>query len=173
MDSIWPAFLSDRSSGQWLSYRPSSQLKTGLLRLDIPVGQRRAYMPLVTIDLVEGRSDEQLALLADTVYEVEHEVFAAPEDDRYIIITEHKPGRIFLGSTGLGYQRSPAAMVIRFTQQNRNREQKEALYRALCDRLHDAIGLRPEDLIVSIVANEIEDWSFGMGRAQFLTGELE
>jgi phenylpyruvate tautomerase PptA (4-oxalocrotonate tautomerase family) len=129
-------------------------------------------MPLVHIDLEEGRSDEQLALIADTVYKVEHEVFAAPEDDRYIIIDEHKSGRMFLGSTGLGYQRSSNAMVIRFTQQNRNREQKEALYRSLAEQLHDAIDLRPEDLIVAIVANEIEDWSFGMGRAQFLSGDL-
>lgn len=129
-------------------------------------------MPLVQIDLEEGRPNEQLALLAETVYKVEREVFDAPEDDRYIIINEHKPGRIFLGSTGLGYQRSSDAMVIRFTQQNRDREQKEALYRALAEQLHDAIGLRPEDLVVSVVANEIEDWSFGMGRAQFLTGEL-
>ncbi|MCW2672421.1 MAG: 4-oxalocrotonate tautomerase [Frankiales bacterium] len=129
-------------------------------------------MPLVRIDLIEGRSAEQLAVLADTVYDVERDVFAAPDDDRYIIITEHKPGRMILGSTGLGYQRSPEAMVIQFTEQGRDREQKEALYRTLAERLHDAIGLRGEDLIVSVVANKGEDWSFGLGHAQFLTGEL-
>jgi phenylpyruvate tautomerase PptA (4-oxalocrotonate tautomerase family) len=129
-------------------------------------------MPLVRVDLVEGRSDEQLATLAETIYEVEREVFAAPEDDRYIMITEHKPGRMFLGSTGLGYRRSSEAMVIQITEQNRSRAQKEALYQSLADRLQDTIGLRPEDLIVSIVASTLEDWSFGLGRAQFLTGEL-
>jgi phenylpyruvate tautomerase PptA (4-oxalocrotonate tautomerase family) len=129
-------------------------------------------MPLVHIDLVEGRSDEQLAVLADTVYQAERDVFSAPEDDRYIIITEHKPGRMFLGSTGLRYQRSPEAIVIQITEQNRNRDQKEALYRTLAEQLRDTIGLRPEDLIVSIVASTLEDWSFGLGHAQFLTGEL-
>jgi phenylpyruvate tautomerase PptA (4-oxalocrotonate tautomerase family) len=54
-------------------------------------------MPLVHIDLVEGRSDEQLAEIADTVYRAERDVFSAPEDDRYIIITEHKPGRTQAG----------------------------------------------------------------------------
>ncbi len=129
-------------------------------------------MPLARVDLVEGRSDEQLAVLADTIYQVERDVFSAPEDDRYVVITEHRPGRMFLGSTGLGYQRSADAMVIQITEQNRDRDQKEALYRALAERLHAAIGLRPEDLIVSIVASTPEDWSFGLGRAQFLTGEL-
>jgi phenylpyruvate tautomerase PptA (4-oxalocrotonate tautomerase family) len=130
-------------------------------------------MPLAHVDLVEGRSDEQLAVLADTIYQVERDVFSAPEDDRYIIITEHKPGRMFLGNTGLGYQRSSEAMVIQITEQNRDRDQKEALYRTLAERLQAAIGLRPEDLIVSIVASTLEDWSFGLGRAQFLTGELK
>jgi phenylpyruvate tautomerase PptA (4-oxalocrotonate tautomerase family) len=129
-------------------------------------------MPLVRIDVIGGRSEEQLSLLADTVYQVERDVFAAPEDDRYIIITEHKPGRMILGSTGLGYQRSPEAMVIQFTEQGRDRAQKEVLYRTLAERLQDAIGLRGEDLIVSVVANKSEDWSFGLGHAQFITGEL-
>jgi hypothetical protein len=31
----------------------------------------------------------------------------------------------------------------------------------------------PADLIVSITENDDEDWSFGHGRAQFLTGELQ
>lgn len=129
-------------------------------------------MPLVRIDLIKGRSEEQLATLADTVYQVERDVFAAPEDDRYIIIHEHEPGRMVIGSTGLGYQRTSEAMVIQFTEQGRDRDQKEALYRTLAERLQASIGLRPEDLIVSVVANKPEDWSFGIGRAQFLTGEL-
>jgi hypothetical protein len=80
---------------------------------------------------------------------------------RFGFITEHRPGRMILGSTGLSYQRSPEAMVIQFTEQGRDREQKEALYRTLAERLHDAIRLRAEDLIVSVVANKSEDWSFG------------
>jgi phenylpyruvate tautomerase PptA (4-oxalocrotonate tautomerase family) len=79
---------------------------------------------------------------------------------------------MFLGSTGLGYQRSSEAIVIQITEQNRDSDQKEALYRTLAEQLHAAIGLRPEDLIVSVVASKLEDWSFGLGRAQFLTGEL-
>jgi len=33
-------------------------------------------------------------------------------------------------------------------------------------------GLSPSDVVVSIVTTTDEDWSFGNGRAQFLTGEL-
>ena len=46
-------------------------------------------MPLVRIDVKEGRSPEQLRRLADVVQEVMLEVFDAPDRDRYQIITVH------------------------------------------------------------------------------------
>ena len=33
-------------------------------------------------------------------------------------------------------------------------------------------GVGPEDIMVSCIENNDGDWSFGFGRAQFLTGEL-
>jgi phenylpyruvate tautomerase PptA (4-oxalocrotonate tautomerase family) len=129
-------------------------------------------MPLVRIDLLEGRTDDELRLIADTVQDCMLDVFAAPPGDRYQIITEHRPGRMFLEDTGLGIERSAQQMVIQVTQQGRTREQKQALYAALAQRLSQRAGLRPEDLVVSVVESTGEDWSFGLGRAQFLTGEL-
>lgn len=32
--------------------------------------------------------------------------------------------------------------------------------------------MRKEDVVVSLIVNSDEDWSFGLGKAQFLTGEL-
>ncbi|MFT8885231.1 MAG: tautomerase family protein, partial [Acetobacter papayae] len=45
-------------------------------------------------------------------------------------------------------------------------------YRLLAEKLEQACGLAPADLMVSIIQNADEHWSFGLGRAQFLTGEL-
>ncbi len=129
-------------------------------------------MPLVRIDVIEGRSDEQIKRLADTVQEVMLEVFAAPARDRYQVIHEHRPGRVIAEDTGLGLQRSDGVVIIQVTQQGRDESQKKALYAALAERLEAQAGVRPEDLIVSIVANTSADWSFGLGRAQFLEGDL-
>lgn len=129
-------------------------------------------MPLVRIDLVEGRTDAQVRALADTVQQVMLDVFAAPERDRYQVIHEHKLGRIIAEDTGLGFERTDGVVLIQVTQQGRDGEQKKALYRALADRLEAEAGVRPEDLIVSVVANTSADWSFGLGRAQFLEGDL-
>jgi phenylpyruvate tautomerase PptA (4-oxalocrotonate tautomerase family) len=129
-------------------------------------------MPLVRIDVIEGRSDEEIKQLADTVQEVMIDVFAAPERDRYQVIHEHRPGRLIAEDTGLGITRTEAVVVIQVTEQSRDDSQKRALYAALGSALEARVGLRPEDLIVSVVANTFADWSFGLGRAQFLDGEL-
>ena len=129
-------------------------------------------MPLVRIDVQAGRTPDQLRRLADTVQEVMLDVFAAPPGDRYQIITEHAVGHIIAEDTGLGLERSDGVTVIQIFQQGRNAEQKQAAYEQLAKRLDAAALVRPEDLIVSVMANEREDWSFGLGRAQFLTGEL-
>ena len=129
-------------------------------------------MPLVRIALIEGRSDDEVKQLADTVQRVMVDVFAAPERDRYQLIHEHRPGRLIAEDTGLGMTRSEAVVVIQVTEQGRDESQKKALYAALARALEARVGLRPEDLIVSIVANTSADWSFGLGRAQFLDGDL-
>ena len=63
-------------------------------------------------------------------------------------------------------------MFIQIFQQGRNAEQKQVVYAALAEMLEKECGVKGEDLIVSCVRNEKEDWSFGMGKAQFLDGDL-
>ena len=49
--------------------------------------------------------------------------------------------------------------------------QKTTLYTKLVEELK-TYGIAQNDNVVSIVTNSDVDWSFGNGRAQFLTGEL-
>jgi phenylpyruvate tautomerase PptA (4-oxalocrotonate tautomerase family) len=128
-------------------------------------------MPLVRIDVIEGRSDEQITALSDAVQQVMIDTFAAPELDKYQVIHEHRPGRIRALDTGLGFARTDNIVLIQVTQQGRSTAQKQAMYAALSERL-EKIGVAPTDLIISVVENTKADWSFGMGRAQFLTGDL-
>nr|WP_276607359.1 tautomerase family protein [Kocuria sediminis] len=130
-------------------------------------------VPLVRIDVTENRrTPEQLRALADVVQDVMLDTFAAPPRDRYQIITEHRPGQIIAEDTGLGLTRTDDLVVVQVVQQGRSEAQKQAMYRALADRLEQRTGLDPQDLIVSVTENTREDWSFGRGVAQFLTGEL-
>jgi hypothetical protein len=88
------------------------------------------------------------------------------------IITQHEPYELICEDTGLGLQRSDALVIIQIFQQGRSKETKSVTFAELGARLGAEAGLRGEDLIITCSGNMKEDWSFGMGRAQFLTGEL-
>jgi hypothetical protein len=88
------------------------------------------------------------------------------------IITQHDVGELICEDTNLGISRSDDLLVIQIFQQGRTAATKQATYAALSEALGREAGLRGEDLIVSCSGNTKEDWSFGFGRAQFLTGEL-
>ena len=129
-------------------------------------------MPLVRIDVVEGRGPDELRRLADVVQEVLEEVFAAPPRDRYQVVDEHPARNLILHDTGLGFERTDGRVLVQVFQQGRSEEQKKALYARLAERLDAECGVAPTDLVVSVAANSREDWSFGLGRAQFLEGDL-
>jgi phenylpyruvate tautomerase PptA (4-oxalocrotonate tautomerase family) len=129
-------------------------------------------MPLVRIDIQEGRTPDEFRKLADTIQDVMLDVFGAPPRDRYQIITEHPEGHIIAEDTGLGFERSHGIVIIQIFQQGRSTEQKVAAYAELAKRLEAECGVRPEDLIISVNANRHVDWSFGLGQAQFLEGTL-
>lgn len=129
-------------------------------------------MPLVRTTMQEGRTPQQKRLLADIVQDVMLELFAAPPGDRYQIVEALPVGGIIAEDTGLGLERSDGVVILHITQQGRGEEQKQAIYAELSARLAAAGLVREDDLIISVVENGHEDWSFGRGRAQFLTGEL-
>lgn len=129
-------------------------------------------MPLLRFDLIEGRSDAELQALLDAAHSAMLAAFKVPEGDRYQIVHEHKPSRMIVEDTGLGIPRTRNVVFLQVTTRPRPRAQKGLFYRLLVEELQARCGIAPSDVVVSMVSNTDEDWSFGHGRAQFLTGEL-
>ena len=129
-------------------------------------------MPLLTFDLLAGRSPEQVTTLLDAAHDAVVSAFGVPERDRYQIVHEHPETHFVVQDTGLGLERSRDVVVVQMTSRPRSQEQKEAFYRLLVENLQRRCGIAPTDVMVSIRENTDADWSFGEGRAQFLTGEL-
>ena len=129
-------------------------------------------MPLLRFDLIAGRSDEELKTLLDAAHRAMLAAFKVPERDRYQIVHEHKEGQMIVEDTGLGIPRTDKVVLVSVTSRPRTRKQKEDFYRLLCEEFRRSCGIAPSDVMVSIVENTDDDWSFGLGRAQFLTGEL-
>jgi phenylpyruvate tautomerase PptA (4-oxalocrotonate tautomerase family) len=129
-------------------------------------------MPLLRIDLYEGRSDAELKALLDAVHRAMLAAFKVPERDRYQIVHEHRPASMIMEDTGLGIPRTEKFICIQVTTRPRTREEKELFYRLVVEELGKACGIAPTDAMINMVTCQDEDWSFGLGRAQFLTGEL-
>lgn len=129
-------------------------------------------MPLLRFDLIEGRSEEDLKTLLDAAHGAMLEAFGVPARDRYQIVHEHKASRMIVEDTGLGIPRTEKVVMLQVTTRPRGRAKKEAFYRLLCEALERDCGIASSDVMVSCVENSDEDWSFGLGRAQFLTGDL-
>ena len=129
-------------------------------------------MPLIRVDMIEGRSTDQIKTLLDTIHRTVIAAFKVPQRDRYQVVHEHPPSHLIVEDTGLGIARTRNCVVIQVTTRPHERDAKECFYKLLVDELETACGLAPSDVVVSIVTNSDEDWSFGNGRAQFLTGEL-
>jgi phenylpyruvate tautomerase PptA (4-oxalocrotonate tautomerase family) len=129
-------------------------------------------MPLLRFDLIEGRSEIELKALLDAAHRAMLAAFGVPPRDRYQIVTQHPRSHMIIEDTSLGIERTNKLVVVQVTTRKRKKKQKEEFYRLLCEELERACGIKPSDVMVTMVENGDEDWSFGLGRAQFLTGEL-
>ncbi|NGZ76666.1 tautomerase family protein [Saccharibacillus alkalitolerans] len=129
-------------------------------------------MPLLRFDVQEGRSPEDLKKLLDSAHEAMVEALGVPASDRYQIVHQHPAHELVIEDTGLGYPRTRDIVVISVVSKTRTTEQKQRLYALLAEYLRRDCGIAPTDLIVSIAENGEADWSFGMGKAQFVEGLL-
>jgi phenylpyruvate tautomerase PptA (4-oxalocrotonate tautomerase family) len=129
-------------------------------------------MPLLRIDVIEGRSEAELKKLLDAIHRAMLGAFNVPERDRYQIVHEHPSTKMKVEDTGLNIPRTAGVILVQVTTRPRTRLEKQNFYELLCQELNRCCGVKPSDVVVSITQNADEDWSFGYGRAQFLTGEL-
>jgi phenylpyruvate tautomerase PptA (4-oxalocrotonate tautomerase family) len=129
-------------------------------------------MPLVRIDINQGRSPQGLQQLSRGIHDAILAEYGIPERDYFHILTEHPAGQIVAQDAGLGFERTSDVVMIQiFTQGGRSQEAKQSLFAAVAAKLGE-LGIAGENVFIGYVENTAGDWSFGYGRAQYITGEL-
>lgn len=123
-------------------------------------------MPLIRISLKRGKSRDHIQAILDGVYDATRATFNVPENDRFMLVHQHEDGEFVYGSGFLGIERTDDLVIIQITAAGRTLAQKKALYQDIARRLADKPGLRPQDIFISLVGVQREDWSFGNGEAQ-------
>jgi 4-oxalocrotonate tautomerase len=126
-------------------------------------------MPLVRIDLLEGKTPEYRERVGQLVYRAMTETLNVPQNDRFQVITEHDKAGLQFDRTYLGIQRSDDCIFVQITlNAGRTIEAKQRFYKAVADGLHEQLKLRREDVLINLVEVRKEDWSFGNGEAQYV-----
>ena len=123
-------------------------------------------MPLVTINILEGRPESYAKAIADAVNRAVIETMGFPEDDRYQVINE-------CAQHGLQYQDRTEERVMMHLVMRAGRADsaKKAFYARVVEYLADDPGIAPENVLISITENHDIDWSFHSGLAQFVPDE--
>jgi 4-oxalocrotonate tautomerase len=127
-----------------------------------------AWMPLVRISLREGKTEGYRKALGDGVHRALVEAMDAPAQDRFQVITEHPASGLIYDPSYLGVQRTDNIVMVQITlSTGRKLAQKRKLFQRMAEILAENPGVRPQDLMVSLVEVAWENWSFGNGEAQY------
>jgi 4-oxalocrotonate tautomerase len=126
-------------------------------------------MPLVHITMPKGKSPEFRKAVSQGIQDALVETFNVPKDDLFQVITEGAPqAEIVHTPSYLGIAYTDDLVLIQLTvSDTRTIEQKKQLFRRIVDHLSERASLRREDIFINLVEVKKENWSFGMGEAQY------
>ena len=127
-------------------------------------------MPLVRIALRKGKPAGFGKRVGEVIYRSMADTISVPPKDNFQIITEHDENGLVYDPEYLGIERSDGIVMIQISlSEGRSVELKQALYKTIAQRLHGELGVRPEDVFISLIEAKKENWSFGNGIAQYVT----
>lgn len=125
-------------------------------------------MPFTQISLKKGKPTKYRRALMEQVYQAMVESIGIPENDRFATISELDADNFNNSGNYVGIERSEDIVFIQITlNAGRTVEKKKALYAAIANRLKEDPGVRPEDVVISLIEVAKEDWSLGNGIAQY------
>ncbi len=126
-------------------------------------------MPFVRIDVLPGRTPDQLQAIGDGVHRAMIEAIGIPEADRFQVIAQVAQGGLLFDPQYLGIRRTGGIVFVQITMSTgRTLQQKQSLFAAIVRNLSADPGVRPEDVFANLVEVATENWSFGNGIAQYV-----
>lgn len=130
-------------------------------------------MPFVQIYLSQTLEDRSRKEISLSIHESLVAVFGIPENDYFQVIHETRPAdllypRSYLGVPHGSSEGSPVVYIQIVAREGRTAEQKQALYRSIAEKIAGRTAIAIEDVIIVLVENTGENWSFGRGEAQMV-----
>jgi 4-oxalocrotonate tautomerase len=126
-------------------------------------------MPLVRISVGDALDREKRKLLANAVYDAMRATIGIPEGDKFVVLTAHAEDELIADPHFLGMERTEGFVLVEITlRSGRTTEMKQALYREIARLFAERAAIAPDNVMIVLRGNELDDWSFGRGEAQYV-----
>jgi phenylpyruvate tautomerase PptA (4-oxalocrotonate tautomerase family) len=100
------------------------------------------------------------------------ETIGIPHKDLFVVLTAHLKGELVVDPEFMEMRRSGDFTLVHITlRKGRTTEAKQALYRRIAHLAKERAGVEPDDVMIVLSENDLADWSFGRGEAQYVSNQ--
>ena len=125
-------------------------------------------MPLVRISLPQNTLPQDATAVANAVHVALVATFNVPEPDRFQAIHRHGEGELVCTPGFLGVEHSAHVVFVQIScSPGRSLDAKRALYAKIAADIARSSSFKLEDVIINLLETHRENWSFGLGVAQY------
>ena len=117
-------------------------------------------MPLIQVDLAQHIYDELHEQLSTEIQAAQVEALDITPDDLFHVFRPHGPGELKFDPGYNNVDRRDLLLIHITMVHMYPVSKKRALFETIVRRL-GALGIRPEDILISVVENGFEDWYAG------------
>ena len=121
-------------------------------------------MPLVHIDLDRSLAERLGDQISDGIHKALVDALGMEPSDKFQILNTHAPEEVIFDPTYNDVDRQQLISIQILMVHMYDVATKYAMFDRIAQQLQ-AIGLRPEDLLISVVENGFEDWYAGKSRS--------
>jgi 4-oxalocrotonate tautomerase len=126
-------------------------------------------MPLVRISVYKAMAAERRERVANAVYEAMSATLGIPAGDRFIVLSAYSADELMVDRNFMQMQRTDDFVLVHVTlRRGRTVETKQSFYREVARLLEERANVSPDNAMVVLAENDLADWSFGRGEAQYV-----
>lgn len=126
-------------------------------------------MPLVRISVFEETEPDTRKVIAAAVYDAMRATLGIPEGDRFVVVTAHSQEELVIDPHFMNMQRTTGFVLVHVTlRHGRSVETKQSFYKEVAKLLQERANIAPDNAMVVLTENDLADWSFGRGEAQYV-----
>jgi len=127
-------------------------------------------MPIVRITLSEQYELKVQDQISEAIHSALVECFRIPEDDYFQIFDVVKPTQLRFPRLYLGKVHTENIIFIQITAVGgRTAEQKKQVFATIAKNIKEKTEIDTQELIISLLENSKENWSFGDGEVPTFT----